>query len=398
MSNWHGSAMELADRAANVLKSLLVEADLEAGEIVLAGHSLGGLVIKQLLRKAADAATDSAEAFSFMDRVRKVAFLATPHAGADLAGWGDRLRLLVRPSSATRSLIRNDQHLRDLNLWYRRWARTRKIDHLILTETKTTLVFEMVVKPDSSDPGLATDPVPIETDHIAIAKPANRDSNIYKFVRDFILRHSERPVSHEEKKIDAVKDDMQAIRENVERLPASIAEQVVALMDKREIAKAAEAGLERSTILELARPLRADEVLDLDQAVKELENAIGIALDVIAKGERGTNQEAFVEDVLKRLAETTKKRRFRRWRKNRGRRPSRTRSASGHASGAHGKLFSKQALSRICYAVILLTWHGGSRPSPPWIQRTAIRHGRQNTGSGGTLFCGRTKQGGQSLA
>jgi tetratricopeptide (TPR) repeat protein len=307
VSNWHGSAMELADRAANVLKSLLVEADLEAGEIILAGHSLGGLVIKQVLRKAADAATDSAEAFSFMDRVRKVAFLATPNVGADLAGWGDRLRLLVRPSSATRSLIRNDQHLRDLNLWYRRWARTRNIDHLILTETKTTLMFGMVVKPDSSDPGLATDPVPIETDHIAIAKPANRNSNIYKFVRDFILRHNERPVSHEEKKIDAVKDDTQAIRENVERLPASIAEQIVALMDKREIAKAAEAGLERSTILELARPLRADEVLDFDQAVKELENAIGIALDVIAKGERGTNQEAFVEDVLKRLAETTKK-------------------------------------------------------------------------------------------
>ncbi|WGJ13471.1 tetratricopeptide repeat protein [Methylocapsa sp. D3K7] len=307
VSNWHGSAMELADRAANVLKSLLVEANLEAGEIVLAGHSLGGLVIKQLLRKAADAATDSAEAFSFMDRVRKVAFLATPHVGADLAGWGDRLRLLVRPSSATRSLIRNDQHLRDLNLWYRRWARTRKIDHLILTETKTTPIFGMVVKPDSSDPGLATDPVPVETDHIAIAKPANRDSNIYKFVRDFILRHDERPVSHEEKKIDNVKDDTQAIRENVERLPASIAEQVVALMDKREIAKAAEAGLERSTILELARPLRPGEVIDLDQAVVELRSAVGIALDVIAKGERGTNEGAFVEDVLKRLAETTKR-------------------------------------------------------------------------------------------
>ena len=307
VSNWHCSAMELADRAANVLKSLLVQADLEAGEIILAGHSLGGLVIKQVLRKAADAATDSAEPFSFMDRVRKVAFLATPHVGADLADWGDRLRVLFRPSSATRSLIRNDQHLRDLNLWYRRWARTRKIDHLILTETKTTLMFGMVVKPDSSDPGLATDPVPIETDHIAIAKPANRDSNIYKFVRDFILRDSERPVSHEEKKIDAVVDVTQAIREDVDRLPVSIAEQVVALMDKREIAKAAEAGLERSTILELARPLRPGEAIDLDQAVVELRSAVGIALDVIAKGERGTNEGAFVEDVLKRLAETTKR-------------------------------------------------------------------------------------------
>jgi tetratricopeptide (TPR) repeat protein len=86
-----------------------------------------------------------------------------------------------------------------------------------------------------------------------------------------------------------------------------IAALVVARLDRREIAKAAEAGLERTTILELARPLRSGEAIDFDQAVVELRNAVGIALDVIAKGERGTNQEAFVEDILKRLAETTKK-------------------------------------------------------------------------------------------
>jgi pimeloyl-ACP methyl ester carboxylesterase len=97
VSGWRGSAMELADRAANVLNLLLVKPDLGAGELILAGHSLGGLVIKQVLRKAADEATDRAEALSFIERVRKVAFLATPHVGVDLAGWGDRLRVFVRP-------------------------------------------------------------------------------------------------------------------------------------------------------------------------------------------------------------------------------------------------------------------------------------------------------------
>jgi exonuclease VII small subunit/pimeloyl-ACP methyl ester carboxylesterase len=290
-----------------MLNLLLVKPDLWAGELILAGHSLGGLVIKQVLRKAADEATDRAEALSFIERVRKVAFLATPHAGADLAGSGDRLRVFARPSAATRSLICNDSHLRDLNQWYRGWARKRIIDHLILTETKTTSVFGMIAKPDSGDPGLSSDPVPIDSDHTTIAKPANRESEIYQLVRNFIMRHAERPVSHEEKK-KGVKHDTQAIRENVDRLtadlPMSVAEQVVALLDKREIAKAAEAGLERRTILQLA--LRPGEVIDFEQAVKELENAIGIALGVIAKGELGSNQEAFVEDVLKRLAETTK--------------------------------------------------------------------------------------------
>jgi tetratricopeptide (TPR) repeat protein len=86
-----------------------------------------------------------------------------------------------------------------------------------------------------------------------------------------------------------------------------IVAKVVAALDQRgDSAKAAEAGLEQKTIFQLARRIRP-EVIGFEQAVKELENAIGIALGVIAKGERGSNQEAFVEDVLKRLAETTKK-------------------------------------------------------------------------------------------
>ena len=138
-------------------------------------------------------------------RVRKVAFLATPHAGSDLAGLGDSLRVLIHPSAATRSLLRDDQHLSDLNLWYRRWARQRGIDHLILTETKTTSLFGMIVKPDSSDPGLSSDPVPIDTDHIDIAKPLNRESEVYQLVLNFIKRPAERPVSHEQIGIDDLK-------------------------------------------------------------------------------------------------------------------------------------------------------------------------------------------------
>ena len=108
MSDWRGSAMELTDRAANVLNLLLVKPDLREGQLILVGHSLGGLVIKQVLRKAADAATERADVHSFIERVRKVVFLATPHVGADLASWGDRLRVFVRPSAAARSLLRTE--------------------------------------------------------------------------------------------------------------------------------------------------------------------------------------------------------------------------------------------------------------------------------------------------
>jgi len=64
VSNWSGSAMELSDRAANVLSLLLVQPDLREGQLTFVGHSLGGLVIKQVLRKAADAAPAHADASS----------------------------------------------------------------------------------------------------------------------------------------------------------------------------------------------------------------------------------------------------------------------------------------------------------------------------------------------
>ena len=63
------------------------------------------------------------------------------------------------------------------------------------------------------------------------------------------------------------------------------------------------AGLQRRTIITLAQRLKPAERLDFEQAVTELERAVEVALDVIAKGERGTNDDAFVNTVLARVAE-----------------------------------------------------------------------------------------------
>ena len=86
VSNWNGSAMALGDRAESVLSLLLIEADLQEGELIFIGHSLGGLVIKQLLRKAVDAAIDPMLG-KFVERCHKVIFLATSHrSGAGSLG------------------------------------------------------------------------------------------------------------------------------------------------------------------------------------------------------------------------------------------------------------------------------------------------------------------------
>ena len=195
VSRVRGTAMHFTDQATSILHRLLAEPNLEHGPLIFIGHSLGGLIIKQLLRTADSMAHYDGRAGSLIVRVKKVAFLGTPHLGAGLASWGDRLRILVRPSAATACLVRNDANLRDLNNWYRDWANARKIAHLVLAETKSISILGMIVPPDSADPGLAyVRSVPIDVNHIKICKPIDKTKDIYIFVRDFIMRDSSEPV------------------------------------------------------------------------------------------------------------------------------------------------------------------------------------------------------------
>jgi hypothetical protein len=178
--------MALADRGDNVIAFLASEPRLQSGDISFVTHSFGGLVVKQILRSAESKASASSAIANILRHTRRVVFLATPHQGADLAGWGDKLRVFFRPSAATAGLIRNDPNLRNLNLWYRGFSTQNGIQNVTLVETQKTGWFGHVVKPDSADAGLASDPVPIDADHDAICAPASRGSQVYTLIRDFL--------------------------------------------------------------------------------------------------------------------------------------------------------------------------------------------------------------------
>jgi hypothetical protein len=182
---WGGFSMPLVDRANNILALLLSEKRLKQGDISFVVHSFGGLIFEQLLRTASDRSATEQNVADLVKRIRRVTFLGTPHLGADLATWAGRLRLLARPSSATQGLARNDPNLRALNQWYRHFAPQNRIATQTLFETRSTR-FGWVVKPDSADPGLPSDPIPIDADHFSIASPASKNSEIYRHVRDFL--------------------------------------------------------------------------------------------------------------------------------------------------------------------------------------------------------------------
>jgi len=188
VSRWNGSAMHLVDRGSNILARILGEQGLETGEITLIGHSLGGLVIKELLRTADSDASLSEPTSRFLSRVHRIGFLATPHRGASKATLGDRLRILIRPTEAMSSLVRNDPNLKGLNRWYQNWSKDQEIEHLILVETQPMSIIGMIVEPDSSDPGLTSAPIPVDSNHTNICKPINRNSEVYIHISNFVKK------------------------------------------------------------------------------------------------------------------------------------------------------------------------------------------------------------------
>ena len=193
-TNWLGTAMPLLDEAANALRLLLNDPRLREGSTVFVCHSLGGLIVKQILR-AANEQRSNPETADFLARVRQVVFIATPHTGSGKATLIEKLGFWTWGSDSARDLVANKPELRDLNFGYRILARERKdqLGHLSYYEMVNTL-FGRIVEPDSADPGLPDcTPTPIREDHVTIAKPRRRDELVYAETRNFISKLAPEP-------------------------------------------------------------------------------------------------------------------------------------------------------------------------------------------------------------
>jgi tetratricopeptide (TPR) repeat protein/pimeloyl-ACP methyl ester carboxylesterase len=198
-SNWLGTSMPLQDRAVNVLEILLSEPGLKSGPIVFVCHSLGGLIVKQILLDLQQQKDRRKEAKDLLCRVTQVVFAATPHTGARQATWLDRLRFFAWPSTIARTLVANDPTLRSINVAYRGFAEERRnvLQHRIFYETQGTPAG-VIVDEASADPGLPGDPpVPVDADHISIVKPSSRFSVLYARTRDFIASNPPFPNAQE---------------------------------------------------------------------------------------------------------------------------------------------------------------------------------------------------------
>jgi len=199
LSRWQNQAMPLPDQGDQVADLLSVEPKLAERQLVLIGHSMGGLVIKTLITQSMH--KDNSRHQAMVRRIRGVVFIATPHQGAELANLAQAIGKLLRPNPQVGNLQLHDPHLRQLNRSFgaeharlgfavQAFAESRDLEW----QTKrswlpwlTRLARVRVVDPSSSDPSLpGVTAVPLAQDHISISKPANRNEHLHHAVCAFL--------------------------------------------------------------------------------------------------------------------------------------------------------------------------------------------------------------------
>jgi pimeloyl-ACP methyl ester carboxylesterase len=180
---WRGQTMPLVDRATNVL-AVLDSFNIGQFPLFFVTHSLGGLLVKQMLRHANDFGTPKWK--NILRETEGIVFLSTPHSGADIANWLKYIGGILGATVSVQELQANDSRLRELNQVFRNQEKLRGIPIQVYCEKRKTSGI-LVVDETSADPGIpGVIPIPMDFDHISICKPDSKDSLIYRRVKQFI--------------------------------------------------------------------------------------------------------------------------------------------------------------------------------------------------------------------
>ena len=198
LSAWKDQAMPLPDQGDQIADLLATEPGLKTRQLVLIGHSMGGLVIKTLLISGRTKGDPLIEAL--VQRIAAIAFIATPHNGSNLATLASAVRWVLRTNEQVGNLRAHDAHLRGLNQQFRNAVAKQGIAVRAYAERQgvplgfvlgglriATGFRKQVVDASSADPGLpGVTTVPMAGDHFSICKPADRNEHIHKSLCDFI--------------------------------------------------------------------------------------------------------------------------------------------------------------------------------------------------------------------
>uniref|UniRef100_A0A7R9V257 GPI inositol-deacylase n=1 Tax=Chlamydomonas euryale TaxID=1486919 RepID=A0A7R9V257_9CHLO len=190
----------LEETAARLTQQLLA-AGVGQRPIVFVCHSMGGLLIKEVLAQALAEAVheewmDARPHTQLIQNTFGVLFYATPHFGSNLAAMGWRLRSIPGAPRPAPSLARltPGPHLLELNAVLESLHTQHGLRVVSMLEGKATEVAVLprmyIVPEESGYPGFGERIVLVDDDHVQLCKPASRSApgyvSVYSLVADAI--------------------------------------------------------------------------------------------------------------------------------------------------------------------------------------------------------------------
>ncbi|XP_033119502.1 protein SERAC1-like [Anneissia japonica] len=177
----------LAARSQELLKKL-EEAGIGQRPVIWVTHSMGGLLVKQMLITAWQSKSQRTVA----SETAGVVFYSTPHQGSAIAAYSQQASYLLYPSVEVAELRQNSPSLRQLHGQFRAFVQTFGLPVLSFGEmqpTEVALLKLFVVPMSSAHPGFG-DFHMLNTNHFGVCKPTSRSSPVYQVLLKYLNRHA----------------------------------------------------------------------------------------------------------------------------------------------------------------------------------------------------------------
>jgi hypothetical protein len=184
-----GYTLRLAEQATQTIREL-ANRSIGCRPLVFVAHSVGGLLIKHVLRLAA--ASDDPQWRKIVEQTKGIIFLSTPHFGFRKTNFWNWLARLPTINEALLADVLDLETLRALNDDFISIVARSRIAVEVYYEGKPSprlLWLARIVSADSADPCIpGVQPTVVAADHDAICKPTSPDDHIQVAVRRFVRR------------------------------------------------------------------------------------------------------------------------------------------------------------------------------------------------------------------
>ncbi|CAN6466731.1 unnamed protein product [Victoria cruziana] len=136
LTQWSGASLPLQEVSAILLRKL-VAAGIGSRPVVFVTHSMGGLVVKQMLYQA-----KNENITELVNNTLGIVFYSCPHFGSKLADVPCRMGLVFRPAPSIGELRSGSSRLVELNDFIRHLHNRQGLEVLSFSETKVTPIVE----------------------------------------------------------------------------------------------------------------------------------------------------------------------------------------------------------------------------------------------------------------